>query len=430
MMNKNIKNSILFLVTISMLMFVNSCERPETDIPDEHTTVSAEIVSGWAAYGEGDYDTAVGHFTVAALRNSSEIGAYAGLGWASLQLGSYDNGLSQFSFVVNLATEKGDMAALADAYAGIALIRESQRFNADLDGEEATVMDEYLLASIEAGETALTFDSNYANADNPAFGVDDLHQLLAHNYFYRHWYGASLNHLGESSGFTYAQTNLPSETVSFGFTPILDEETRTLTLDPITIDFTDTLNFTLGVPVVSIVDYTNLLDGNGGTDLPSVNVMDGNAIILDGADDFEYGTFTETVSTIVLSYPLDGDAARDLALLKLSKGGIFELTDIQTWEDQYIDVKLPDGSSYTDTVQVKVPYDGPADIFRFADGFPAANDTTGFGDSYKFNYLRLVNENKAGIEVEVTYNYAYYRADFTVTSDFGKYLGLLSKQFN
>lgn len=444
MMKNNIKNSILFLITISLIMLTASCERPEAPIPEEHITISSEIGDGWESYALGReassdslkqlyYQEAIEHFDVAAQRNAAEVEAYDGLGWSFFRLGQYDAALSQFSFVKNLATEQNLDAYLADAFAGEALIKDSQRFLADIAGEDVAVIEAFMVAAIEAGETALEYDSNYLNTNNPSFGADALHKMLAQNYYYRHWYSDALGHLSSSNGYTI-DSSIPTSAVTILFSPTLDAETRALTVAPLTIDWSDTVNnYTPAVSIADIVDFNALEDLNEDVDLPTVNIFEGNSILLTGADDHGYSEATEVDSIIIIEYPLSsaGGSRIPLALLKLAKGGVFEVSEINTWIDDYITVYLPDGTSYTDTVQVKVPYEGTVEIFNFPDGYPRMIDPS-FGDDYAFNYLYLPDEpaSSLGDAYEITYNYAYYSAEFTVTSTFGSFLGTLSQQFD
>ncbi|NQV16610.1 hypothetical protein HQ531_14200 [bacterium] len=442
MMKNNTKNSILFIVTISLAIVIGSCERPEAPIPEEHTTISSEILAGWTAYEAGAlaaddstklvlYEDAISHFDMAAQRNASEVEAYVGLGWSHFRLDNFSSALSQFNFVRNLATEQGDSASIADSYAATGLIKDSQRFIADIAAEDPGVIEGFVIASIAASETALEYDPDYGNTHNPTFGVAEVHKMLAQNYYYRHWYTDALTHLYSSNGFTVS-ASLPTSTVSIAFSPVLDAETRALTIAPVTIDWDDTLNqFTPGVAVVDIVDASDITDANDGLSLPTMNIFEGNSILLNGADDFDYASSTDEKAIFIMNYPLGGGASRPLALLELDKGGAFEVTEINTWVDKYLTIFLPDGSTYIDTVQEKVPYEGTVEIFDFRDGFPALADTT-FGADYKMNYIYLPDEpqTSAGDPYEITYSYAYYTAEFTVTSTFGAYLGALSQEFD
>ncbi|MCF7824601.1 MAG: hypothetical protein K9N35_10575 [Candidatus Marinimicrobia bacterium] len=433
-MKKNIINSILFLVSISLFMFLVSCERPETDIPTDHTTIDNEIEAGWDAYADGDYSSAYDHFTVAALRDVAKAEAYSGIGWSALKLGMYSEATSQFSFVINLAAEQGLTTFQADAYAALSLINDSQRFEAELNEEDAEIIDAYVDASILAGQRAVTINSSYSNVHNPNYAATEVHKMIAHNYFYKHWYTAALSHLGSSTGFDYTQESMVTSTQKVMFSPVLDSEAGTLIASPVTITWADTVNgipsnYVDGTAVVSIVDLENIVDANDAATTASIHVLDGNSILFDGIEEFGYPEIVETVTSLVINYPLDGGAAVPLTLLKLNKGGVFEVTDIQEWAPVYYDVYLPDGTTRIDTVMEKDAYEGTVEIFDFADGFPAAIQPT-FRDDFKFNYVYLPQKNKGGTVFEITYKYAYYEADIVTTNDFSKYLGILSQQFD
>ncbi len=423
------KTLVLVLVA-SFTLLMLSCERPVTDIPEEHTTITGEIDDGWAAYAEGDFDIALEHFTTAALRNAAELGAYNGLAWSYLHLGAYSTALSQFSFVRNLAIEQNDDAMLADSYAGVAYIYENLRYAGELNGEETGIMNGYADAAIEAANSALSIAADYSTVHDPGLDASTLKNVVANAYFYLHWYGNAISSLIDAGTIAMTDLSTPSispYTVDLQLYPMLDEETGAMTLEPVTIDWASADNYVDGTAVTGMVSYAGLIDANDGASTAAINIMNGSTIHFDETAD--YPSFTETVETTQISYPLNGGAAIPITLLKLSKGGIFNIESIKIHAENYLDTHNADGTTSTDTVIVQLDYEGATEIFRFGDGFPAAIIPT-FGSDFMYNYIYLPNLNSAGVRFDITYSYAYYTATFTVTDDFNALLAKVSSYLN
>jgi len=428
-MIKLTKTLVLVLVA-SLTLFMTSCERPITDIPEDHTTVAGEIEAGWLAYAGGDFDIALEHFTTAALRNAAELGAYNGLAWSYLHLGSYNTALSQFSFVKNLALEQNDTALLADSYAGVALIYENLRYAGELSGEETDLLNEYADASIEAANTALEIASDYSTTHDPALDAAVLNDVVANSYFYLHWYGNALTHLIGGGDLTMADLNtvtISPYTVDFQIYPVLDDETGAMTLEPVTIEWTSAENYVDGAAVTGIFSISGLTDANDGAATADINVMNGTTVHFDESN--EFASHTETIETMQISYPLDDGAAIPITLLKLSKGGIYDITSIQIHAENYLENYNADGTISTDTVMVQLDYEGAKEIFRFGDGYPAEINPA-FGSDFMYNYVYLADLNAVGVTFDITYSYAYYTGTFTVTDNFNALLAKVSSYLN
>ncbi len=433
-MNTNIRKTIQVLVILSAVLFLYTCERPETEIPEESTTISSELLAGWDSYQTDDYESAIEHFTVAALRNSAEAEAYNGLAWSHLKRQEFSDAASQFNFVKNLATEQNNNVLLADSYAGVALLWDSKRYLDELDGVDVAILDEHLDEAIMSGEMALEIDASYTTAHDPAYDADAIRIALGRNYFYQHWYMAALDKLTESGGYAMddivAESILDTTITRTSIVPTIQDETFDMTMDPIYIDWADTsVAYVEPVHLTALVTYSNLSDNNGGSSLANVMLLDGTTCYLDKTADFDYPSTTDQVASTAIRYPIDGPAS-DVYMLALDKGGVFEITGINKKEANYFDIYLPDGSTRVDTVYEFMPYAGAYEIFEFSNGYPTAMTDSSFAADFKFNYVYLPDERSAGAEFEITYSYAWYSADMVSVNNYSAYLGMLSQQFD
>jgi len=432
-MNINIKKTIQVLFIFGAGVFLYTCEHPETDIPTENTTISSEIVAGWAAYTDSEYETAIEHFTVSALRNSAEPEAYNGLAWSQLKLQEFEDASSQFNFVNNLATEQDNDVLLAESYAGVAMLWDSKRYIDELDGVVSTILHQHLDAAILSGEMALTIDADYSSLHDPSYDANAIRLALGRNYFYQHWYKASLDKLSDAGIFSFAdivaESSLDTTMTRASIVPVLQEETLEMTMASIMINWADTaVAYVDGKNLTGIVSFTNLTDNNGGSSLAETKLQDGTTFFLENADDFEYPSITEKVTSTAIRYPIDGPAS-EVYMLALDKGGVFEISGINKKEANYLDVYLPDGTTRKDTVYEFLPYAGTYEIFRFSNGYSTAATDSAFAADFKYNYVYLEDERAAGNEFEITYSYAWYGVDLIQTENYDAYLGLLSRQF-
>jgi len=410
---------------------VISCERPEVTTPDTHTTIASELQAGWQAYAAGEYDSAIVHFTIAALRDAAEAEAYNGLAWSYLRKEDFTQALSQFSFVVNLAEDEGLDSFLVDAYAGQALLWETKRFSDELEGADPADLMDYLNKATMYGEKALSLDPQYQTSHDPDFDATALTAMLARDYYYQHWYSAAyakLNQLGLVDPSALESAGVMLDTGEVEVVPVLNNETGELTATPFTIPYTygagearaqvDSLD-----GFIYINDITDL---NGEGISPTIIIRNSNRLEFPTTDDLDYAEATETVTAFVLQYPGPTGASVPYVFCALSKGGVFQIEKVEV-KKAYVQTIYQADTSYQDTVYQFEDYTGTVNVFDFPSGYPDDADST-FQNSFKFNYVNFADEDQTaeGTVFRITYRYGWFKLQYTRTDSFGKYLSFLS----
>ncbi|HPG40743.1 MAG TPA: tetratricopeptide repeat protein [bacterium] len=97
---------VILGILVTMLV-IFGCSKESDDIPTSAETITSLLNEGWAAYQQGEFETAIAHFENTIKRNVDpelSIDAYRGLGWTYARTEQYSQAITNFSFVISLET--------------------------------------------------------------------------------------------------------------------------------------------------------------------------------------------------------------------------------------------------------------------------------------------------------------------------------------